>query len=73
MTLIGAVRCRNPVRARASPGFFDDGEHLLTVALHFIVISFFLLPTGNRSLCFIFHFVVRQGIEGRMLCRIKHE
>ena len=36
----------------------------------FIIISFFLLSAGNRSFCLFFHFVVRQGIEGTMLCRI---
>ena len=57
---------------------FDDGEHLLALALHFFISyfflsNFFLLSAGNRSFVLFFHFVVRRGIKGRMLCRIKRE
>ena len=66
--------CRNPVRARTSPGFLTTASiYSLWRFTFFIIISFFILSGGNRSFCFIFHFVVGQGIEGRMLCRIKHE
>ena len=62
-TLIGAVRCKNPIRARTSPWFWTTASiYSLWRFIFFIVyISFFLLSAG---FVLFFHFVVREGIEG---------
>ena len=69
---VDSDRCRNPVRARTSAGFLMTASIYSLWRFIFIIISFFLLSAGIKSkfLFLFFHFVVRQGIEGTMLCRI---
>ena len=64
--------CRNLVRA--SVGFLTTAS--IYSLWRFISLLLFLLSFCQLVIevfVLFFHFVVRQGIEGRMLRRIKHE